>query len=69
MDDLLTKLADILEEDTVKEEDVLNDFDCWDSLTILSIISLASEYYGKQLTNDAIRASKTVGGLKKLIEN
>lgn len=69
MDDLMIKLAEILEVETVKDDDVLNDFDCWDSLTLLSIISLASESYGKQLTNDVIRASKTIGGLKKLIED
>ena len=65
----MIKLAEILEVETVKDDDVLNDFDCWYSLTLLSIISLASESYGKQLTNDVIRASKTIGGLKKLIED
>ena len=36
----LVDLAEILEEETVKESDVLADFEAWDSLSILSISAL-----------------------------
>jgi len=63
------QIAELLEVDEVKENDILEDFECWDSLTILSIIALASEEYGKTLFNDDIRNAKTIDGLIRLIDN
>ena len=34
------KLSDILEVDSVKDSDILRDFENWDSLTILSILAM-----------------------------
>jgi acyl carrier protein len=65
----LVDLAEILEEETVKESDVLADFEAWDSLSILSIISYVSETYKKQLKNDEIRSQETVEDLFSYIEN
>ena len=62
-------MAEILEEETVKESDVLADFEAWDSLSILSIISYVSETYKKQLKNDEIRSQETVEDLFSYIEN
>lgn len=67
MDEFLSRLAEILEVDSVNDKDVLEKFDCWDSLTMLSIIALVSEVYGKQLNNKEVRDAKTIGGLKSLI--
>ena len=49
MEKMKEQLAELLEVDEVKDSDVLEDFECWDSLTILSIIAWASENYGKTL--------------------
>ena len=65
----LIDLAEILEEDVVNESDVLADFDAWDSLSILSILSYVSEHYKIQLKNDEVRAQVTVGDLVKYIAN
>lgn len=43
MEELKKKLEDILDVETVNDEDALEEFDYWDSLAILSIISMASE--------------------------
>lgn len=67
MNDLKSKLANLLEVDSVNGCDVLEEFDCWDSLTILSIISLSAETYNKPLSADAVRDSKTIENLCKLI--
>ena len=40
MDELYTKLAEILEVERVAPEDVLSRFEYWDSLTVLSILCL-----------------------------
>ena len=65
----LVDMAEILEEDIVKEDDVLADFEAWDSLSILSIISYVSENYKKQLKNEEIRTQETVGDLFCYVEN
>lgn len=62
------QLAELLEVDEVKDSDVLEDFECWDSLTILSIIAWASENYGKTLLAKDINKAKTVGGLLALLK-
>jgi acyl carrier protein len=63
---LISQLADLLEVDNIQENDSLEKFDSWDSLTMLSIIALASEKYGRVLSNSDLRNAKTVGGLLKL---
>ena len=65
----LNDLAEILEEESVNETDVLADFDAWDSLSVLSIIAYASEHYKKQLKKEDIRSMKTVGDLMTLFES
>jgi len=69
MDEFLEQMADIFEVDAVQLEDRLEDFDAWDSLTQLTIISLADENYGVTISAKELRDSETIGGLKKLIDN
>ena len=68
MEKMKEQLAELLEVDEVKDSDVLEDFECWDSLTILSIIAWASENYGKTLLAKDINKVKTVGGLLALLK-
>ncbi len=63
------KLTDILEEETVKDSDILRDFEEWDSLAALSIVSMASDEFKKILTAEDIAKCVTVGDLKVAIEN
>ncbi len=65
---ILADLAELLEEDAVRETDVLTDFDVWDSLAVLSIIAYAADTFHKQLSNDDVRSAKTIGGLITLFE-
>jgi acyl carrier protein len=67
MNDFQITMADILEVDSAELSRKLDTFDCWDSLTVLSIIAYASESFGVELTNTDIINSLTVGGLKELI--
>ena len=68
MEKMKEQLAELLEVDEVKDSDVLEDFECWDSLTILSIIAWASENYGKTLLAKDVNEAKTVGGLFALLK-
>lgn len=69
MEELKVKLAELLEVDVVTDTDILENFDCWDSLTVLSIISMVSETYDKILNAEQVREAKTIGGLCKVILN
>ena len=69
MDEFLEQIAEILEEEQVSLNDKLIDFDAWDSLTQLSIISLADEKYGVTISAAEIREVETIEGVKQLIEN
>lgn len=55
------------EESTLKMEDILVDFEEWDSLTVLSIIASVDEKFHKHLTGDDLKKVKTVSDLVKLI--
>ena len=66
---LLDKLAEILEVDQVSLSDELESFDEWDSLTALSIIALAHSDYNKKLTNDLIKEFKSIHDLVSFILN
>jgi len=66
-EDLLNKIAEILEVEEITMEDELNSFDEWDSLTGLSIIALVDSDYKKTLSNDQIKEFITVGDLVAFI--
>ena len=63
------EIAEILEVDSVNMDDQLTSFDCWDSLTILSILALASENYNVTISAEEINDAVSVVGLKKLIQS
>ena len=63
------EILEILEVDSANMEDRLTSFDCWDSLTILSIIALASETYHVAISAAEVNTAASVGGLKALIES
>ncbi len=69
MENFAGEIAEILEVDFVKMEDQLTSFDCWDSLTILSIIAYASETHHVTISAAEVNSALTVGGLKALIQS
>ena len=62
------KLADILERDEVKLENVLKDFEEWDSLSVLSIIAMVDFDYGATIFAKDIMKLKTVKDLLSYIQ-
>ena len=61
------ELGDILEED-VDENTVLQDCENWDSLSIMSVMSVAMSKYNKRLTAADFRNITTVKDLAELIQ-
>ncbi len=66
----LAMLEDIMEldENTLSVDDVLEDYDEWDSITALSLISLLDEQFGKTISGEEIRAFKTVSDVLKVMK-
>jgi acyl carrier protein len=68
MENIYSKLSEIFEVESVKDSDVIVEFECWDSLTSLSIIAMASEGYGVTLSNNDIINAVNIGALVELLE-
>lgn len=67
MDDFLTEMAEILEEDQVGAGDELNSFESWDSLAVLSVAALADAQFGVTMTAQEISGATTVESLYQRI--
>lgn len=63
------KLAEILEVDEVKPENVLSGFEQWDSLSVLSVIVMADSDYGVTIYAKDIMKLATVEDLFLFIQN
>ena len=64
-EDCLETVADILELESkeLKDEMVLEDIDTWDSIAVLSVISIMNEKYDQYPTARQIHENKTIGDL------
>ena len=67
MDNFESGIAELLEVDSVNELDVLENFEAWDSLTMLSIIAFVDENYRISISAQDLINVKTIGGLKNLV--
>ena len=63
MENFKDKLADIFEVKTLSNDDVIKDFDEWDSLTLLSIIALVDSEFNVQLNASSFEEIITIGDL------
>ncbi|WP_201738091.1 phosphopantetheine-binding protein [Aquirufa antheringensis] len=66
-EELLIKIAEILDVDHVNMKDNLKDFEEWDSLTGLSIIAMSHTDYNKKITNEILNNLQTVEDLANFI--
>lgn len=69
-EECLEVIADILELEVtdLSEEMELNNIDTWDSIAVLSVISIMNEKYDQYPTARQIHANKTVGDLLTFLE-
>ena len=63
----LEVIADILEVEEVEEDNVLEDFETWDSIAVLSVISVITEETGLFPHANEIKKFKTVSDIMKAI--
>jgi acyl carrier protein len=59
----LQELAEILEEKTIQLDDVLQEFEAWDSLTVLSMMVWVDEKTGHKISAREIHQCVTVQDL------
>jgi acyl carrier protein len=62
------RLAKILDIEEVKPENVLKDFEAWDSLAILSVLAMADSIYAASIKAEEIRSVVTATELANLVE-
>ncbi len=65
--ELLEEIMD-LDAGTLKPEDILAEYQEWDSLTVLTFISEMDSRFGKKVTGDQIKAFITVADAIAIME-
>ena len=68
METFLIKLAEILEVDKIEMDNVLSEFEEWDSLTSLSIIATIDTDFNVNISAEELLSAITVRDLINLIE-
>jgi acyl carrier protein len=68
MNDFCTKIADILDVESVTGTDVLSNFEEWDSLSVLSAIAMFDANYGVNVTAMELKDVNTVANLWALVQ-
>jgi acyl carrier protein len=68
MKEFYAALAEILEEDTVESGAVLEDFEEWDSLSVLTVVAMIGKKFEVTISAQEIAAIKTAGELWALVE-
>ena len=69
METLYNELREILEVDDVNADQILADFETWDSLAALSLVASVSANYGVTLSRGDLRSVTTVGDLENLVRS
>lgn len=66
-EELLNQLADAMQRDEeLKAEMLLSEIEEWDSLAIVSMISLYDQLFGLKITGNTLREAKSVQDLLNL---
>ena len=69
MESFYRELAELLEVDDVTPEDVLENFETWDSLTVLALLATLDAKYGVNVSAELVRQAKTAADLASLVES
>lgn len=67
MEELLSKLADLLEVDELDVNKKFKDYEEWDSFTRLSVLAMLDSNYHIQMTYQDLEAFPTIGDFCKKV--
>lgn len=68
MQEFCKLVAEILEIDELMPNDLLSDFEGWDSLSVLSFVAMADSKFGVKLSGDEVRTCETPHALFEMVE-
>jgi acyl carrier protein len=68
MEEFFKKIAEILEENEIRETDQLKSYSQWDSLSVLSVIAMLDANYGVNLRAADFENITTAGDLWNLVQ-
>lgn len=66
--ELYELMAELLDVDSVKDTDLLEDFEDYDSLFIITLITHLDDHYKVLLLSDEVKSCKSIGDLVALIK-
>lgn len=69
MEKIYKKLQDLLDAESLQRESLLEDFEDWDSLCIITLITFLDKEYNVNLYTNDLKSAKTVGDLMDLIQS
>lgn len=69
MEKIYKKLQDLLDTESLQRESLLEDFEDWDSLCIITLITFLDKEYNVNLYTNDLKSAKTVGDLMDLIQS
>ena len=67
MEELLSKIADLLKVDSIDPQKKFKDYEEWDSFTRLSVLAMLDSDYKVQMTYEQLEAFDTSGDFCKAI--
>lgn len=69
MEQFIEKMVDVLDvEEEITADTILNDFEEWDSLSLVSFMAMANAAYGKKVLPSDVKAAKTIEDLYELVK-
>lgn len=68
MKEINSEMLDILEIDSISDNDILEEFDMWDSLARLTLLAFIDKHYDINLFEDDIKDVKTIRDIKEIVK-
>lgn len=69
MQKIIAKLEELLDVESINENDLLENFEDWDSLSIISFIAFLDKEYSVNLYTNELQQAKTIKDLLQLIKD
>lgn len=66
MEKILSKMQDLLDAQDLNSDSILNQYEEWDSLTRIALVSFAQKYYQINITLDELNTCKNIKDIYNL---
>ena len=69
MDKLISQMIEIFEIQSVSQDDILRNYEMWDSLSVISLIAALDDEFGITIEADDLMGIVTAGDLFAFVES